>query len=47
MDGRVFELNMAHAIHTNLPEIAKQLKRIADAMEARNQALNVKTEGKG
>ena len=37
----VFEVRTAEAIQHYLPEIAKQLKRIADAAEARNNAENI------
>ena len=37
----VFEVRTAEVIQYYLPEIAKQLKRIADAAEARNNAENI------
>lgn len=37
----VFEVRTAEVIQHYLPEIARQLKRIADAAEARNSAENI------
>jgi hypothetical protein len=42
----VFEVKTAEIIQHTLPEIARQLARIADALEARNKEPN-NTEDKG
>ena len=46
MDGRVFEIRMAEAIQSELPDIAKQLKRIADALEKANELKTIELKGK-
>lgn len=42
----VFEVRTAEIIQHYLPDIARQLKRIADALEASNKETN-NTEDKG
>ena len=42
----VYELRTAEVIQSELPEIARQMKRIADALEAANKSNNTEEKGK-